>query len=170
MRSRKAQCQAPPDNPEIGDTYHSSRGKNCAGEKIEQHQTYTISGTAAVRVRMYVYKRGRFPQTRDLWRKRCEYGLTRWTCFTARRLEVVAVAGLLWIYFVVCFGCGGVFSFFFFRFLYFERTRPTASTRPPCLTYLSTSKAVGASPRQRLARQFQRSTTTNYMTTFLAWL
>ena len=26
-----------------------------------------------------------------------EYGLTRWTCFVARRLEVVAVAGLLWI-------------------------------------------------------------------------
>ena len=25
------------------------------------------------------------------------------TCFTARRLEVVAVARLLWIYFVVCF-------------------------------------------------------------------
>ena len=31
----------------------------------------------------------------------CEYGLTRGTCFTARRLEVVAAAGLLWIYFVV---------------------------------------------------------------------
>ena len=33
----------------------------------------------------------------------CEYGLTIRTCFTARRLEVIAVAGLLWIYFVVCF-------------------------------------------------------------------
>ena len=32
-----------------------------------------------------------------------EYGLTRGTCFVARRLEVVAVAGLLWFYFVVCF-------------------------------------------------------------------
>ena len=31
----------------------------------------------------------------------CENGLTSWTCFTARRLEVVTVAGLLWIYFVV---------------------------------------------------------------------
>ena len=39
----------------------------------------------------------------------CEYGLTRGTCFTARSLEVVAVAGLLWIYFVVCLGCGGIF-------------------------------------------------------------
>ena len=26
-----------------------------------------------------------------------EYGLTRGTCFVARRLEVVAVVGLLWI-------------------------------------------------------------------------
>ena len=30
-----------------------------------------------------------------------ECGRTRGTCFTARRLEVVAAAGLLWIYFVV---------------------------------------------------------------------
>ena len=33
----------------------------------------------------------------------CEYGVPSGTCFTARRLEVVAVAGLLWIYFVLCF-------------------------------------------------------------------
>ena len=33
----------------------------------------------------------------------CEYGLTRGACFVTRRLKVVAVAGLLWIYFVVCF-------------------------------------------------------------------
>ena len=26
-----------------------------------------------------------------------EYGLTRGACFVARRLEVVAIAGLLWI-------------------------------------------------------------------------
>ena len=39
----------------------------------------------------------------------CEYGLPSETCFTARRLEVVAVAGLLWIYFVVCFlAFGGI--------------------------------------------------------------
>ena len=36
VRSRKAPCQAPPDNLEIGDTYHS-RERSCAGEKIE-HQ------------------------------------------------------------------------------------------------------------------------------------
>ena len=46
-----------------------------------------------------------------------ECGLTRGTCFVARRHEVVAVALLLWISW--CFGCGGifsgVFSFFFLR-------------------------------------------------------
>ena len=35
-----------------------------------------------------------------------EYGLTRGACFVARRLDVVAVAGMLWVI-VVCFGWGG---------------------------------------------------------------
>ena len=51
----------------------------------------------------------------------CEHGLTRGTCFVARRLEVVAVAGLLWIYSVVCFLVFGAFSCFYVRFLFFER-------------------------------------------------
>ena len=46
MRSRKAQCQAPPDNPETGDTYHSRESRRCAGEKIE-HQNGYKRGTAA---------------------------------------------------------------------------------------------------------------------------
>ena len=65
------------------------------------------------------------------------YGLTRGTCFVARRLEVLAVAGLLFDYFMMCFSCGGI-SFFYFAF-FFERTRPGASVRPPCLIYLSKS-------------------------------
>ena len=72
----------------------------------------------------------------------CEYGLTSGTCFTARHLEVVAVAGLLWIFSVVCFFSVWWDFVFFFRFLYLERTRPTASTRQPCLMYLSTSTGV----------------------------
>ena len=40
-----------------------------------------------------------------------EYGLTRGTCFVASRPEVVAAVD-----FVVCFGCGGIFRVFFFRF------------------------------------------------------
>ena len=48
----------------------------------------------------------------------CEHGLTRGTCFVARRLEVVAVAGLLWISWCLRFGSGGILCFFFsFLFL-----------------------------------------------------
>ena len=69
-----------------------------------------------------------------------EHGLTRGTCFVARRLEVVAVAGPLCI---SCCVLGGgdcfVFRVFFFRIFFFERTRPAASMRPPRLIYLSTS-------------------------------
>lgn len=39
---------------------------------------------------------GRFPEARDLQKAR-EPGLTRGACFVARRLEVLAVAGLLWL-------------------------------------------------------------------------
>ena len=37
------------------------------------------------------------------------------------------------------FWVGRIFSVLFFRFFFFERTRPAASTRPPFLIYLSTS-------------------------------
>ena len=51
-------------------------------------------------------------------KEECEYGLPSGTCFTARRLAVVAVAGLLWIYFVVCFfSVWGDFVFFSFSLL-----------------------------------------------------
>ena len=40
-----------------------------------------------------------------------EYGLTRRTCFVARRLEVVAVAGLLWFSWCVSVRCDFVFLF-----------------------------------------------------------
>ena len=68
----------------------------------------------------------------------CEYGLTRGTCFVARHLEVVAVAGLLWISWCVL-GAAGFIFVFFFRFFFFERTRPAANMGTPCLIYLSTS-------------------------------
>ena len=70
-----------------------------------------------------------------------ECGLTRGTCFLACRLELDAVAGLLWISWCVLGGAD--FSvFFFFDFFFFERTRPAASMRPPCLIYLYTSTGV----------------------------
>ena len=64
-----------------------------------------------------------------------DYGLTRGTGFVASRLEVVAVAGELGISWC---GLGGADCFRVF--LLFERTRPTASKRPTCLMYPSTSK------------------------------
>ena len=71
-----------------------------------------------------------------------EYGLTRGTWFFARRLEVVAVAGLMWVSWCAFGGAGFFPCFFIFIFIFFERTRPAASMRPPCLIYLSTSTGV----------------------------
>ena len=73
-----------------------------------------------------------------------EYGLTRGTCFVARRLEVVAVAGLLGISWCALGAAGFIlFCFVFVRFcFFFERARPAASMRTPCLMYLSTSTGV----------------------------
>ena len=68
-----------------------------------------------------------------------EYGLTRGTCFVARRLEVVAVAGLLRISWCVL-GAAGFRVLF--RFFFFECIRPAESVRLPCLVYLSTSTGV----------------------------
>ena len=65
-----------------------------------------------------------------------EYGLTRGTCFVACRLEVVAVAGLLWI--LRCVLHVARFFRVFFSFFFFEHTRLAASIRQPCLVYLST--------------------------------
>ena len=68
-----------------------------------------------------------------------EYGLTRGACFVAICVEVVAVAGLMWVSWYV-FGGAGFFRFCFSIFVFlFERTRSAASMRPPCLIYLSTS-------------------------------
>ena len=71
MHSQKAQCLAPPDNPETGDAYHS-RGRSCACEKIKhQKNVYKRHSSSASTC---VYRRGRFPHTRDLWRKRASMG------------------------------------------------------------------------------------------------
>ena len=69
-----------------------------------------------------------------------EYGLTRGTCFIARRVELVAVAGLLWISWRVLGAAGfGVFlSFFFLR----THTACFKYEATSCLIYLSTSTGV----------------------------
>ena len=74
-----------------------------------------------------------------------ECGLTCGTRFVARRLDVVAVAGLLCISWCVS-GGAGIFPIFFF----FERTRPAASMSRPCLIDLSSN--IEATPRERSDR------------------
>ena len=94
------------------------------------------SGRAAVRVSIQAGPIATNPRSTET----CEYGLTHGTCFVERRLErleVVAVAQLVWI----------SFSFSFF---YLERTRPAASKRPPCLIYVYTrNEAVFFPVRQK---------------------
>ena len=65
-----------------------------------------------------------------------ECGLTRGTRFFARRLEVVAVPGLMSVSWCA-FGGAGFFRVFFRLFFFFERTRPTASMRPPLASFTS---------------------------------
>ena len=138
MRSRKAQCQAPLDNPEpeIHTRCHSSRSRerSCAGQKIEHQNVYKPPRSSTS---LYVFIQARpistIPESME---EACEYGLTHGTCFVARRLEVVAVTGLLWVSWCVLDGAD------FFVFFFFERTRPAASTWLPCLIYLSNSSFI----------------------------
>ena len=102
------------------------------------HGRPSSSSSASICIRVYT-READFHKP-EIYGGRVRDGLPSGTCFTARRHEVVAVAGLLWIYFVVCFLSGRIS--YFFRFICFERTRPTASTRQPCLMYLSTSTGV----------------------------
>ena len=65
-----------------------------------------------------------------------EYGLPRVTCSVACRLELDAAAGLLGISWCVLGGAD--FSVFFSSIsLFFERTRPAASMRPPLASFTS---------------------------------
>ena len=71
-----------------------------------------------------------------------EHALTREARFVAVCLEVVAVAGLMWVSWCV-WGTADFFMFFYLILFFssnFERTRPAESMmKAPCLIYLSTS-------------------------------
>ena len=100
LRSRKAQCQKPPDNPKIGDTYeyHSREKRICAGQKIVYSTNTYTDGAAAAAVRVYRYvciQAGTISTNSRSMEEECQHRLPSGTCFTARRLEVVAVAGPL---------------------------------------------------------------------------
>ena len=60
----------------------------------------------------------------------------RGTCFNARRLELVAVAGRLWISWCVFDGAGFFRAFLKVSFS-FGRTRPASSMRPPLASFTS---------------------------------
>ena len=64
-----------------------------------------------------------------------EYGLTRGTWFVAYHLEVVAVAGLLWISWCVL-GAADFFMFLFYRF-FFLRTHTACCEYVAALPHLS---------------------------------
>ena len=108
MRSRKARCQAPPDNLETGDAFHSrerSWRENTAPKRIQ----------AAQQQCEHVCTQARPISTNPAsMEEACEYGLTRGTFrrtpSRGGRSRRAAVD------FVVCFECGGIsFFFVFFR-------------------------------------------------------
>ena len=81
-----------------------------------------------------------------------EHGPTRGTCSITCRLEVVAVAGLMWVSWCVL-GGAGFFRDFFFSPFFFLRTH-TAYCKyeaTSCLVYISTSDA-----RQIISRSIPR--------------
>ena len=127
MRSRKAQCQAPPGNPETGDTITVE--KEAALARKVSTKTCT-SSTAAVhhpplrplpptrqslgRVVFTVCESCTRPiSTNPGSMEACEYWLTRGTCF--RRTPSRSGRGRrAAVDFVVCCECGGI-SFFLLR-------------------------------------------------------
>ena len=123
--------------------YHSRESRSCAGEKVEHQKRIQAAqqqecGYVCIQARLISTNPGSMEEAR-------ECGLPRGTCFVARHLELVAVAGRLWISWV-CFGWGGFFPFFFFRF-YLVVVRISSNAHGllqvravPCLMYLSTSK------------------------------
>ena len=127
------------------------------------------SRIASIYIRVYTSehtrecKRGRFPKTRDLWRKSASMG------YRVGRVSLPAVSRwsrspgccgyISWCVFLCLVG-----SRAFFLVLHFARTRPAASTRQLCLMYLSTSNEAvfslqankplrnEARPRERINR------------------
>ena len=99
MRSRKALCQAPAESPETGNTYRvyiSQKRKlkklrwreNKAPRRIQQAAQKQRYGYVGIQARLISTN----PKSME---EACKYGLPRGTCFVARRLKLVAVAGRL---------------------------------------------------------------------------
>ena len=88
-----------------------------------------------------------------------ECGLSRGTSFAERRLELVAVAGLLWIWWCVLGGAG-----FFILFVFFERPRPAERMKPPLASFTSLLVILEAKmPLHNEARPRERSDRGHYL-------
>ena len=136
MRSRKAQCQAPPDNPETGDTYHSGESRSCAVEKIRApkriQKRHSSSSAGMYTSEADFHKPGIYGGSLRVW-------AAAWDVFRRAPSRVgrgVRVA----VYFVVCFWVGRIFIGFLFLFLmrpfFAFRTKKPLHT---CLLYTSPS-------------------------------
>ena len=107
---------------------------------------YSISTYVCLSVCLYMFSIRRFTDFESCTRpistnpgsmEAGDYGITRGTCFVARCLEVVAVAGLLWISLCVL----GAAGFRFFSLFFSERTRSAPSIKPPFLIYFYTGRS-----------------------------
>ena len=75
-----------------------------------------------------------------------EYGQTRGTRFTARRLELVAVTGLLWTPWCVFGGAGFFFVLFFLTILFLLRTHTACCKYEVTLPHLPLYQYYVAQP------------------------
>ena len=100
MRSRKAQCQALQDSPETGNTYniYISQSRNQkklrwrekrAPKRVQAAQQQQC-GYACIQARLISTNPGSMEEA-------YEYRLPRGTCFAVRSLELVPLAGRLWM-------------------------------------------------------------------------
>ena len=88
----------------------AARRENRAPKRIQQAAQQQQCGYVCIQAKLIATNPGSMEEA-------CEYGLPRGTCFVACRLELVAVAGRLWISWCVSVGriFFVLFSFFFLR-------------------------------------------------------
>ena len=112
--------------------------KEAALARKESTKTYT-SGTATATVRIRMYTSEADLHKHGIMEEACEYGLTRGTCFVARRPEVVAVAGLLCISWCVLGAAGLLCVLFCFFIFFFLRTHTACCKCEDALPHLPIS-------------------------------
>ena len=131
--------------PAIHTSITADKDEAALAENSIEHQNVrkrrsSSSNSASICIRVYTNEAAISTNPRSI-KEECAYGMPSGKCFPARRLEVVAVAGLLRIYFVVrFFVCGEISFFFSFSFL---RTHTAyCKYEATCLIHLSTSTGV----------------------------